>query len=65
MTKDEKLISKLADALAWCSGSNDFGPKGIARKGWLKVAPLIEKANKRLNSANVTAIGLHKSRQVR
>ena len=27
---------RLRDALAWCSGSADFGEGGIARIGWLK-----------------------------
>jgi hypothetical protein len=30
------LVEAAADALVWCSGSADFGPRGKARKGWLK-----------------------------
>jgi hypothetical protein len=35
---------ELLDALIWCSGSQDFGPGGIARKGWLKKCkPLLDR----------------------
>jgi hypothetical protein len=37
------LIDIYKDALIWCSGSDDFGIDGKARKGWLKVCkPLID-----------------------
>jgi len=35
---------ELLDALIWCSGSQDFGPGGMARKGWLKKCkPLLDR----------------------
>jgi len=35
---------ELLDALIWCSGSQDFGPGGVARKGWLKKCkPLLDR----------------------
>jgi hypothetical protein len=37
-------IEELRHALAWCGGSADFGPGGIARKGWEKVVrPLLNR----------------------
>ncbi len=38
----EKIAEYIA-ALQWCSGSSDFGHKGQAREGWLKIVkPLIK-----------------------
>ena len=38
-----EIIDEYREALIWCSGSADFGPRGQARKGWLKgVKPLID-----------------------
>lgn len=31
------ILDKYIDALRWCSGSNDFAPKGKARRGWMKI----------------------------
>ena len=33
-------VKELQEALQWCGGSNDFGPGGIAEKGWLKIRHL-------------------------
>lgn len=35
MTDEVRSVLMLAlDALIWCSGSQDFGPGGIASAGW-------------------------------
>jgi hypothetical protein len=40
-----QLKNELLDAIIWMSGSSDFGPGGIAEKGFNKlVRPLIPKA---------------------
>lgn len=31
------LIERAADAIVWCSGSDDFAPEGKAREGWKRV----------------------------
>lgn len=31
-------MAVLLEDLIWCSGSQDFGPNGLAREGWLKVS---------------------------
>jgi len=37
-----EIIDEYREALAWCSGSNDFQVGGQARRGWLKlVRPLL------------------------
>ena len=45
----EKILEVVApyrDALIWCSGSEDFGPGGKARKGWNKICrPLLARAD--------------------
>ncbi len=39
------LVSELAEALAWCGGSADFAPGGVAAEGWARiVAPLLNRA---------------------
>lgn len=39
-----KEIDNLVEALFWCSGSQDFAPGGIARRGWEKICkPLLQK----------------------
>jgi hypothetical protein len=41
----QQFITRLKDALIWCSGSQDFSDGGQAREGWLRVcAPLIDGA---------------------
>ena len=43
----DKKIKELQEALIWCSGSEDFGEGGKARKGWLKICkPLLEEKGK-------------------
>jgi len=38
-----RLIQKHREALAWCSGSADFGPGGQAEEGWDKdCRPLLD-----------------------
>ena len=32
-----EIIDEYREALIWCSGSDDFGPGGQAREGWLKI----------------------------
>lgn len=42
MSIARRLDETWADALRWCSGSADFNPSGVARKGWEKIAhPLL------------------------
>lgn len=37
------LVDRMAEALIWCSGSEDFAPGGKARVGWLKLCkPLLD-----------------------
>ena len=44
----DKKIKELQEALIWCSGSEDFGEGGKARKGWLKICkPLLEEEGDR------------------
>jgi len=38
----ERENEKLREALKWASGSSDFAPGGVARKGWLKVVKLLK-----------------------
>jgi hypothetical protein len=41
----QREIEKLQEALAWCGGSYDFAPGGIAYEGWRKlVRPLLDRA---------------------
>ncbi len=38
----DERVSKLEEALQWCSGSGDFAPGGKARRGWVKLCqPLL------------------------
>jgi hypothetical protein len=49
-TKERRLIEKLLKDLIWCSGSDDFGPTGMAYIGWTKgPAKTIKKVLKYLN----------------
>jgi hypothetical protein len=43
LSEDELLLRDAADALLWCSGSNDFAPEGRAHAGWLKVRPVLDR----------------------
>lgn len=39
----DELRERMAEALIWCSGSEDFAPEGKARAGWLKLCkPLLD-----------------------
>ena len=46
---DAEYISRLEEALVWCSGSSDFNEDGVAREGWLKMCrPLFEEIGRRV-----------------
>jgi hypothetical protein len=50
------LVSELAEALAWCGGSADFAPGGVAAEGWARiVAPLLHRAGRALGAAEAAA----------
>lgn len=44
ITELNEVCLELIHAVQWCSGSGDFGPGGIAEKGWQNsVRPVIQK----------------------